>query len=236
MTKTFTKKFKYKDNWRGMRIGSFDLETTGFSADKDRITEFGIIFFEDGVPVERYDKMFYPGDGIKYPEKVQKITGITPDMLDGKKTFDQRAKKIKKLLKSCDLLVAQNSGFDESFLRASFKRAGISNKYPPVLDTLTWSRFFWPRESKHNLDVIIQRLNISPEKKLLKKLGMKVNRHRADFDSLVTGMAIMKMSQSIPSSLEQSLWVQDYIYKYWLAMAKGGNKRFARRVPHSLPK
>ncbi|NBW01248.1 MAG: ethanolamine utilization protein, partial [Betaproteobacteria bacterium] len=55
-----------------------DLETTGATATRDRITEIGIVqVSERGV--ERFNQLIYPQTRI--PDFIQRLTGITDEMV-----------------------------------------------------------------------------------------------------------------------------------------------------------
>lgn len=224
----------YAEDWRKLRFGVFDTETTGFSPQKDRIVEFGMIIFENMRPVERYDRLISHGK-VKMSPGAQKAHGIDPEKLKTKKPFSKRAKKIAKLLESCDFLVAHNEVFDRQFLLAEFKRNNVDITLPPIIDTMIWSRFLWIGASKHTLDELVHRSGAKLEKSMAKELGIKVSRHRADYDAVLTGLAFIKMSSSMPRSLRQLLYVQEYIYLYWLTYRKSGGRKFARKVPCDLP-
>ena len=56
-----------------------DLEMTGLNPKKDRIIEIGAARIKQGMVVEEYETFVNPG--IKIPDKVTQITGITDDMV-----------------------------------------------------------------------------------------------------------------------------------------------------------
>lgn len=67
-----------------------DLETTGASATKDRITEIGIILV-DGNDVQEWSQLIYPQTRI--PLFIEQITGISNSMVENAPTFEQVAKQ-----------------------------------------------------------------------------------------------------------------------------------------------
>lgn len=140
-----------------------DIETTGSHFDRDRITEIGIKTLS-GNGIQVWEQLIDPQTFI--PQNIQKLTGISPSMVEGKPSFDQIATGLKEELEG-KIFVAHNARFDYGFIKASFKRIGIDFK-PKVLCTVKLSRLLFPEQSRHNLDTIIN------------THGLKVSaRHRA---------------------------------------------------------
>ncbi len=88
------------------------------------------------------------------PQNIQKLTGITPQMVSGRPVFDEIATQLKNELDG-KIFVAHNARFDFGFIKASFKRMGIDFR-PKVLCTVKLSRLLFPEQSRHNLDTIIE--------------------------------------------------------------------------------
>jgi DNA polymerase-3 subunit epsilon len=128
-----------------------DIETTGSQFERDRITEVGIKTFENGE-VREWEKLINPH--VYIPQNIQRLTGISPQMVSGKPSFEELASEMKQELEG-KIFIAHNARFDYGFLKASFKRAGIDFK-PKVLCTVKLSRLLFPNQARHNLDTIIQ--------------------------------------------------------------------------------
>ncbi|MCD8047741.1 MAG: PHP domain-containing protein, partial [Clostridiales bacterium] len=60
-------------------IVCFDIETTGLSQERDRITEIGAVVLRNGQVEERYNTFVNPGRPI--PREVVELTSITDDMV-----------------------------------------------------------------------------------------------------------------------------------------------------------
>ena len=148
-----------------------DIETTGSHFDRDRITEIGIKTLASNE-IHVWERLIDPQTYI--PQNIQRLTGISPAMVQGKPCFAEIAEDLKKELEG-KIFIAHNARFDYGFIKASFKRVGIDFR-PKVLCTVKLSRLLFPDQNRHNLDTIIS------------SHGLKVSaRHRAlgDADLLV---------------------------------------------------
>ena len=127
-----------------------DIETTGSNFERDRITEIGIkTLAQNEVTV--WESLINPETFI--PLNIQRLTGISPNMVAGQPSFDELAQQIKQELEG-KIFVAHNARFDHGFIKASFKRLGIDFR-PKVLCTVKLSRLLFPTQARHNLDTII---------------------------------------------------------------------------------
>jgi DNA polymerase III epsilon subunit len=108
-----------------------DGETTGFSADADRLIEFGAAEFNPETGELGETLHFLVNPGIAVPEKITALTGITTAQLLDKPPFSAVAPQIAEFLRG-NTLVAHNAPFDTSFLTAEFKRAKIKGSFEKV--------------------------------------------------------------------------------------------------------
>ena len=131
-------------------LAFIDIETTGGNSERDRITEIGIKTLANGQESE-WACLVDPQTFI--PQFIQRLTGITPDMVAGRPSFDEVALQIKKELEG-KIFVAHNARFDYGFIKASFKRLGMDFR-PKVLCTVKLSRLLFPQQPRHNLDTLI---------------------------------------------------------------------------------
>lgn len=144
-----------------------DLETTGATASKDRITEIGIILV-DGENVEEWSALVQPETRI--PTHIERLTGITNEMVADAPRFADVAQTVLRLLDG-RIFVAHNARFDYSFLKQSFlrERMDFSAK---TLCTVKLSRRLFPTHHRHNLDSLIARHSLKAD-----------SRHRAIGDA-----------------------------------------------------
>jgi len=141
----------------GPRLVFLDLETTGASADRDRITEVGVVQVADGEYIGEWSTLVDPGRAI--PPAIVSLTGITDQMVAGAPSFEDIGTKLLEQLEG-RLLVAHNARFDYAFLRAEFRRLGIRFR-ARVLCTVRLSRALFPEHRHHNLDSVIERHGLS---------------------------------------------------------------------------
>jgi DNA polymerase III epsilon subunit family exonuclease len=117
--------------WRTCRFASLDLETTGTDVENDRIIEVGIVIFENGEVVDRFQKLVYPG--IPIPKVVVEVTGITDEDVAGAPPLEAVIDDIRKYIRGLPLL-AYNHEFDLSVLTSEFRRLGETFEVPPCMD------------------------------------------------------------------------------------------------------
>lgn len=130
-------------------IVSLDLETTGLSAQSEKIVEIGAIKYLDGEFVKKYSQLLNPQKLMD--QKVINIHGITNEELIDKPIFSSIAKEFYEfLINSNPILVIQNARFDLSFLDAEFNSSGYPKLTNDYICTKNFSTYVLPDE-KHNL-------------------------------------------------------------------------------------
>jgi DNA polymerase III subunit epsilon len=134
-----------------------DLETTGATPLKDRITEIALVRFDDGVETVRWQTLVNPQQPI--PPFIQSLTGINDAMVADAPTFAEVGDKLLALLEG-SVLAAHNVRFDHGFLKSEFKRLGVSLRQK-VLCTVKLSRLLYPQYYSHGIDAIVDRHQIT---------------------------------------------------------------------------
>ena len=129
-----------------------DIETTGGPAQRESITEVGIVeLTEDGV--REWSTLVRPE--MRIPEHIQRLTGISNEMVADAPRFAEIADALYDRLDG-RLFVAHNARFDHGYLRAAFRRSGMDLR-PRVLCTVKLSRRLYPEQRRHSLDHLIAR-------------------------------------------------------------------------------
>ena len=136
-----------------------DLETTGFSATTEKITEVGIMKLKNGEVVDEFSCFVNPEKHI--PERVTEVTHITDEMVADSETIDKVFPKILEFLGD-SIIVAHNAGFDVGFLKQTAKNLGYEFDYT-YIDTLSLAKDLFPDYKKYKLGKIAENLGIKVE-------------------------------------------------------------------------
>ena len=155
-----------------------DLETTGFSPRLEKITEIGVMKYQDGKVIDKFSCFVNPEKSI--PPRVVEVTGITDDMVRNAETIDKVFPKLLEFIKD-SVLVAHNAEFDVGFLRHFAKELGYEFDFT-YLDTLSLAYELFPEYKTYKLG------------RIAKNLGIKVDvAHRAldDVDTTVKVFKVM---------------------------------------------
>lgn len=136
-----------------------DLETTGFSAVTEKITEIGIMKYKDGKVIDQFSCFVNPEKPI--PARVIEITNITNDMVRDAETIEQVFPKMLEFING-SVLVAHNAAFDVGFLKHNAKVLGYDFDFTYV-DTLTLAQELFPQYKTYKLGRIAKNLGISVE-------------------------------------------------------------------------
>ena len=137
----------------------FDIETTGFGPENDRIIEIGAVKVMDGKVVDRFSTFVYPGMHI--PERITELTSITDEMVADAPDITVVLPQFLEFCKGC-FVVAHNASFDTSFIKANMERQGISGDFT-IVDTMDMGRVFVPGLKNYKLDTLADALGVSLE-------------------------------------------------------------------------
>lgn len=156
----------------------FDIETTGLSHATERITEIGAVKLRGLKEVEVFNTFVNPEKHI--PEEITELTGITDEMVQD---APSEGDAVRKFLKFCGdaPLIAHNSDFDTSFIRAAAERNKISY-HNPSIDSLKLCRAAIPNKKKYTLDAVANELGLGD-----------FNHHRASDDAKMLAMIFVKL-------------------------------------------
>jgi DNA polymerase III epsilon subunit family exonuclease len=164
----------------------FDFETTGLDYDRDRIIEFGAIKVRGGEVVKEYWSLC--STSVLVSEQIQKMTGITPEMLESKPDFNECLPDFLAFMEN-SVLVAHNADFDMSFLKSACHRMGIDLEWPCIC-TLKLARELLPDLERKNLDTLAEHYGLTFEA-----------RHRSIGDAKVTLAVLHQMIENEGSYL-----------------------------------
>jgi DNA polymerase-3 subunit epsilon len=168
------------------RLVFVDVETTGASPERERVTEIGVVTVDcDGSDVRVAEWSSLVNPGVPIPPEIQWLTGITNDMVRSAPSFAALAQDLYDRLDGA-VFVAHNARFDYGFLRAEFTRAGL-NYHAKTLCTVRLSRHLYSDRAPHTLDAIIDRFDLGGEQ-----------RHRALGDARVLWRLLQRLAERHP--------------------------------------
>ncbi|AHI53841.1 DNA polymerase III subunit alpha [Spiroplasma sabaudiense Ar-1343] len=157
-----------------------DLETTGFSCERDEIIEFGALTFEDNHFIE-HNILIKPKSPI--PLMISKINNIDDETVKNAKSIEEEFERIVKII-SNKVIVAHNKDFDLRFLNANAKRLGYSEFDNLSYCTLKRAKKKLPRLKCHKLDFLAKHFKIPFD---------ETQSHRATYDAWVLKELFLKM-------------------------------------------
>ncbi len=185
----------------GQRWLFLDVETTGSTATRDRVTEVAWVLL-DGETGQVTKESHLVNPDARIPAFIQQLTGITDDMVADAPRFSAIAPRLAAAMDGA-VFVAHNARFDYGFIKNEFKRIGQSVR-APVLCSVKLSRLFFPAEKRHNLDAVMARHQLQAD-----------SRHRALTDAdliyqfwldLQQRFGPQKVLDAAKSLISQSSW------------------------------
>lgn len=169
---------------------ALDLETTGLYAEQDAILEIAAIKFQGEQIIDTFESFVAPERAM--PFRVQRLTGITPELLVGAPQFETIARPLQNFLGNFPI-VGHSIPFDVGFLR----RRGLA-RTNPLIDTFELATVLLPSLSSYNLGQVAETLGVHvPE-----------DRHRAMVDTVLAMrvfLALHKRLQSVDITLLKDL-------------------------------
>lgn len=160
----------------------FDIETTGLSAARDKITEIGAVKVENGVITDTFSTFANPKMPI--PQKITQLTGITDDMV---KDAPSQSEAVGAFLEFAgdNVLVAHNAPFDTSFIAKACEDMGREYNYTSI-DTVAISRAILTDIKNCKLDTVAKFLRLGD-----------FNHHRATDDAEMLARIFINLCQRL---------------------------------------
>lgn len=161
----------------------FDLETTGFSANTERIIEYGAVKLNNLELGETFSEYVNPERDI--PQRITELTGIKNEDVQNAPSQEEVLRKFIAFCGEKPVLIAHNAGFDTSFIRAACERYGIDFEFS-VIDTVTLSRGILTELKKYKLDIVAKALGLG-----------EFDHHRAFEDAKMLGRIFIKLANRL---------------------------------------
>lgn len=168
----------------------FDIETTGFSQNNDKIIEIGAVKVLGGEITDRYSSFINPQ--VPIPFEIEQLTGINDDMVIEAPTVETVLPEFLAFCEGCSL-VAHNASFDMGFVTKNAQRQGLIADFT-VVDTVGLARILLPELSRYKLNTVAKALNVSLE-----------NHHRAVDDAGATAEIFLKLIEMLKEKEVHSL-------------------------------
>lgn len=177
-----------------------DIETTGLSPERDRITEVATVLVQDGAIIDERSMLINPERFI--PQAIQEMTGITNASVLGAAKGDEAFPMIRQWMTEGSVFVAHNVAFDYGFLQSSFRRHDLSPLILPKLCTCRLGRRLLPAGRKMSLGHLAAYFGVKAHK-----------RHTALGDARATAEILIRLVEKLQEeggveTLEQLLSFQ----------------------------
>ena len=134
----------------------FDLETTGFSPENNRIIEIGAVKVENGKITDRFSTFVNPE--VPIPFRIEELTSINDDMVLDAPTIEKILPEFLEFCHGC-VMVAHNASFDMSFIEANCGRLGLHCD-KTVVDTVAMARVLLPALNRFKLDTVAKAVGV----------------------------------------------------------------------------
>ncbi len=171
---------EYEGSLRDAVYTVFDIETTGLSAQEDKIIEISALKIKGHQVVDRFDAFVNPEEPLSSFTK--ELTGISDRDVKAAKTIDEVLPEFKTFFQGT-ILVAHNASFDMAHIEENLKRLQLHDGPYPVIDTLEIARQLYGDKLK--------RFNL---KAVAKHFKVELTRHhRAEYDTRATTDIFLSM-------------------------------------------
>lgn len=162
-----------------------DVETTGLSAERDRLIEIAAIKIKNGREIDTFESYINPKRKIS--SYITNLTSITNEDVSKAPYEEEVMKNFYSWLDDEDILVAHNAKFDLGMIGKSFERLGIMKKLKySSIDTLFLSRAINKNLKRHGLSTLTKFYKV--------KL---TQHHRAIYDTRATSEIFIKMLEQL---------------------------------------
>ncbi len=200
-------------------VAVVDFETTGMGPQHGaRATEVAVVILRGGQIVDQYASLMHTG--VPVPPFIQRLTGITDDMLDAAPGAREVMAAVAERTKGCPMVV-HNASFDRGFWLEEMRRAGEDATQTPFICTVKLARRLYPEAPNCKLGTLAAYHQLAPHGRA----------HRALADALVTAQLWQRVGQDAhdllreplagaPLSLALLAGLQGVAVKHWPRLAR----------------
>jgi DNA polymerase III epsilon subunit-like protein len=178
----------------------FDTETTGLDIEKDRVVEFAAALVSGSGEITRRRLLINPG--VHIPEEVEKVHGISNEMVADKPGFPDAWARIQPYFSERVAVGFNAIRYDSLIVAAELKRHGIDFELPRVLDVAIFVQWHLRHMRGKSLVNMCDLHGISPE---------RGRAHSAAVDSEMTAKLLIAMigKGTIPDTVEVAFAEQE---------------------------
>jgi DNA polymerase III subunit epsilon len=163
-----------------------DIETTAGNPSKGQIIELGAVKYKNGQIIDKFDKLVYCDE---VPEQIEKITGISTNMLKDAQDLKSILEEFKIFLED-DIFVAHAIKFDYGFISDSFKQYDLGELVNAKICTIDLAKRVIDSE-KYGLKFLKELLSINID-----------NHHRAYSDALSSTIILERCLKDMPENIK----------------------------------
>ena len=160
----------------------FDIETTGFSAKRDKIIEIGAVKICDGKITDEFSCFVNPERPI--PLHIESLTSISDITVRDADVIENVLPEFLKFSDGC-VLVAHNADFDTGFIKQKASEQSLEYDFTHI-DTVLLSKFLIPGLKNYKLGTLVKRLGVTLS-----------HHHRAVDDAKATAEVFIKLLEML---------------------------------------
>jgi DNA polymerase-3 subunit alpha (Gram-positive type) len=216
---------------------SFDLETTGLNPKRDKIIEVGAIKVIEGKEVDY--RNFFLNPGIKLPERITEITGITDEDVKGANTIGEELGGLLEFMEDFPIL-GQSVMFDYSFLKKACEDQKITLD-KEGLDTLRLARIYLPNLKSKQLsslceyyDIPLKAHRACEDARATHFLYQKLCEEFYDEKTFAPQKLFYKIKRDTPITKRQEQYLNDLIKKHHLEVEYTVSRMFKSEASREI--
>jgi len=163
-----------------------DLEVNNSKPKEGQAIEIGAVKIKNGKVIDEFSSLIYASEVPKY---VEKVTGITQNMLENEKSQKEILKKFRLFL-SDNIFVAHAADFDFNFLKSQYEKENLGTLLNRHLCTITLAQKTIEAE-RYGLKYLKEELKLPFEEE-----------HRALGDARTAARIFLKSLKNLPQEIK----------------------------------
>lgn len=167
----------------GAVFTAFDTETTGLSANNDRLLEIGAVQFSKKGVLDTFNQLINPCCPLS--PAAMAVNNITPQMVKDCPSETQVLPGFLHFIGD-SVLLAHNANFDLKFVNTALVRSGYQSLQNKTGDTVHLAKAAFPELPNHKLQTLAHHFGIHPG-----------NAHRAQDDARVCMEVFLRCLQQV---------------------------------------